>query len=133
LRRWRDTAAPFAQAIGVALEIDAALGEIPAPVALTQQDRPAWLGVAMGGRWSDIVGDIDYDRWRHAVTDAVSGYAGYAVFSHFVAINAVLSVLSGDERVIGFRPDHASITTLATSESGLRLVERGAEAATDVA
>ncbi len=55
-----------------------------------------------------------------------------AVFSHFVAINAVVSVLSGDDRVIGFRPDHTSITTLRLVEGGLRLVERGREAQTTV-
>jgi len=54
------------------------------------------------------------------------------VFSHFVAINAVISVLAGGGRVIAFRPDHASITTFDLGAGGLRLIERGAQATTGV-
>ena len=37
-----------------------------------------------------------------------------------------------DDRVLHFRPDHASITVLETDGADLRLVEKGAEAATGV-
>ena len=37
-----------------------------------------------------------------------------AVFSHYVAINAVVSHLLADDRVLAFRPDHTSITVLET-------------------
>jgi broad specificity phosphatase PhoE len=57
---------------------------------------------------------------------------GAAVFSHYVAINAVISHLDGDERVLVFRPDHASISTLETDGERLTLVERGREASTQV-
>jgi hypothetical protein len=57
---------------------------------------------------------------------------GAAIFSHFVAINAVLSLLDSDESVITFRPDHVSVTVLETTAEGLRLVARGREAATSV-
>jgi hypothetical protein len=49
-----------------------------------------------------------------------------------VAINAVMSLLAGDDRVLVFRPDHASITTLATDGGSLTLVEAGREASTGV-
>ena len=58
--------------------------------------------------------------------------AGAAVFSHFVAINAVVSSLTGSDQVIVFRPDHTSCTTFAAGPHGLEIVERGAEAATSV-
>ena len=58
--------------------------------------------------------------------------AGAAVFSHFVAINAVISSLERSDAVIVFRPDHTSCTTLEVGPLGLTLVERGAEAATSV-
>jgi hypothetical protein len=54
------------------------------------------------------------------------------VFSHYVAINAVMSLLAEDDRVLVFRPDHASITTLVTDGGGLSLVEAGREASTGV-
>ncbi|HWF01210.1 MAG TPA: histidine phosphatase family protein [Caulobacteraceae bacterium] len=133
LRRCRETAAPFAQALGVEVEIDPAVGEIPTPAGLAHADRPAWLARAMGGRWDAVEGDLDYGRWRTAIVEALRGYAGAAVFSHFVAINGAISTLEGDERVVVFRPDHASITILDVAPDGLVLVERGQEAVTRVA
>ena len=128
----RDTSREIAGSAVKTGAIDPAVGEIPTPVGLSQAERPAWLRAAFAGAWSDIQGDLDYDLWRRTVAAAVAGRARSAVFSHFVAINAVLSVLSGDERVIGFRPDHTSVTTLQSGEGGLRLIERGHEAATGV-
>jgi broad specificity phosphatase PhoE len=55
-----------------------------------------------------------------------------AVFSHFVAINAVLTALAGDPQVIAFRPDHCSISSFELEDGALKLVERGAEATTQV-
>jgi broad specificity phosphatase PhoE len=132
LRRCRETAQPLADALGVAVEIDAGVGEIATPAALKAEARSAWLRQAMGGRWADIAGDLDYEQWRRAVLAAVAARPGWAVFSHFVAINAVLSLLSGADQVIVFRPDHTSVTTLEAGEGALRVIERGREAATGV-
>jgi hypothetical protein len=41
-------------------------------------------------------------------------------------------LLLGDDRVLAFRPDHASITVLETDGVGLVLVEKGREAVTGV-
>jgi broad specificity phosphatase PhoE len=133
LRRCRETAQPLADALGVSVDIDAAVGEIATPAALTLQARPEWLRQAMGGVWRDIRGDLDYEAWRRAVLAAVTARPGWAVFSHFVAINAVLSLLSNDDRVVVFRPDHTSVTTLEVEGGALRLIDRGREAITGVA
>lgn len=132
LKRCRETAQPFADALGVELEIVPAVGEIPTPGHLAMEERPAWLREAFGGTWAQIQGDLDYDVWRREVAAAVARLPATAVFSHFVAINAVVSFLAGEDQVIGFRPDHTSITTLELGEGGLRLVERGREAQTGV-
>ncbi len=132
LRRCRETAEPYAKAIGAEIEIDPAVGEIPTPKSLAPSARSGWLRNAFAGAWSEIEGDLDYDVWRKAVAHAVAGRANTAVFSHFVAINAVLSHIGGDDRVIGFRPDHCSLTILDIGENGLNLMERGAEASTGV-
>ncbi|MFI4973258.1 MAG: histidine phosphatase family protein [Caulobacterales bacterium] len=132
LRRCRETAEPFARGIGATIQIDPAVGEIPTPASLPADERPGWLRQAFQGRWSDIRGDLDYEAWRKAVSAAVAGHANTAVFSHFVAINAVLSHLAGDDHVIAFRPDHTSMTVLEVGDDGLTLVERGAEASTGV-
>jgi broad specificity phosphatase PhoE len=133
LRRCRETAQPYADAIGATLEIDPAVGEVPTPAGLADAERGPWLRRAFTGRWSEIEGDRDYGDWRREVADAVARYRGAAVFSHFVAINAALSWATADERVIVARPDHASIHTLAATPDGsLTLVELGAQAATGV-
>ncbi|MFI4934628.1 MAG: histidine phosphatase family protein [Caulobacterales bacterium] len=132
LRRCRETAQPYAEAIGASLQIDPAVGEIPSPKALAAEARGPWLRQAFTGLWRDIKGDLDYDAWRRAVAAAVTGRPGAAVFSHFVAINAVLSVLANDERVIGFRPDHTSMSTFEMNGGALKLIARGREATTGV-
>jgi broad specificity phosphatase PhoE len=132
LRRCRETAQPLAELLGVKVEIDVDVGEIPTPAGLGLSDRPVWLREAMAGDWSDIKGDIDYEAWRRRVAAAVASRAGAAVFSHFVAINAVLSVLGGQTRAISFRPDHVSVTTLQAEAGRLELIALGAEARTQV-
>ncbi len=132
LRRCLETAKPLAEALGVDIEVDPTVGEIPTPKALSDAERPGWLREAFTGRWRDIQGDLDYDVWRKAVCAAVAARPATAVFSHFVAINAVLSVLAGEDQVIGFRPDHTSISTFDLGDDGLTLVERGREASTAV-
>jgi broad specificity phosphatase PhoE len=133
LRRCRETAAPLAVAMGLQVEIDPAFGEIPTPAHLTLEERPAWLRKAFGGRWSEITGDLDYEVWRRAVAQALWKYPGAAVFSHYVAINAAVSCVTGSDQVLGFRPDHCSITTFDVSDRGeLSLVGRGREAETQV-
>lgn len=132
LRRCRETADPTAQALGVTVEVDPIVGEIPTPKALAAAERPAWLRRVFQGLWRDIEGDLDYDAWRAGIAASLCARGDTAVFSHYVAINAVLSHLTGDERVLTFRPDHASITILETDGRTLTLLAKGREAATGV-
>lgn len=132
LRRCRETAEPTAAALGVAPEIDPVVGEIPTPGALSAADRPAWLRRAFEGTWAEIQGDLDYDAWRVAIVESLATRGDTAVFSHYVAINAAVSRLMGEERVLAFRPDHASITVLETDGETVRLIAKGAEASTQV-
>jgi broad specificity phosphatase PhoE len=57
---------------------------------------------------------------------------GTAVFSHFVAINALCGLLEGDDRVTVFRPGHCSLTRLERAGGRLRVAEYGSESATRV-
>jgi broad specificity phosphatase PhoE len=132
LRRCRETAQPFADRIGAVVQIDARFGEIPSPKALSEAERGPWLRQAFASRWSDVKGDIDYDAWRRTVGEALAQQSGAAVFSHFVAINAAVSCVTGEDLVLTFRPDHASISVFEVTDGRLRLIERGPEAATQV-
>lgn len=132
LRRCRETAAPLARMLGVNVTIDTRFGEIPTPKALPPENRSDWLRQAFGGTWAQISGDLDYDAWRRSVAAALAEQASAAVFSHYVAINGVVSVLAGRDDVICFNPDHASVTRLDVKDGGLSLVELGREAQTGV-
>jgi broad specificity phosphatase PhoE len=132
LRRCRETAEPTARALGVAVEIDGRVGEIPTPAALSAEERGPWLRKSFAGTWAEIEGDLDYDAWRREIAASLVARGNTAVFSHYVATNAVVSQLLADPKVLAFRPDHASITVLATDGQTLSLVEMGREAATGV-
>lgn len=132
LRRCLETAEPTARALGVEIEVDPRVGEIPTPAALSLEARGPWLRKSFGGTWAEIEGDLDYDAWRREITASLAARGGTAVFSHYVATNAVVSQLLGDPKVLAFRPDHASITVLATDGETVSLVELGREATTGV-
>ena len=132
LRRCRETAEPTARALGVGIEIDARVGEIPTPAALSPEERGPWLRKSFAGTWAEIEGDLDYDAWRREITASLAARGNTAVFSHYVATNAVVSQLLGDPKVLAFRPDHASITVLESDGQTVSLVEMGHEAATGV-
>ena len=132
LRRCRETAEPFAARIGVPVEIDARFGEIPSPSTLGAKERGDWLRAGFQGEWSQLQGEIDYDQWRRAVGAALAEQSNAAVFSHFVAINAAVSCITGEPKVLSFRPDHVSMSVFDTAGGRLTLIERGPEAATQV-
>jgi broad specificity phosphatase PhoE len=132
LRRCRETAQPLAETLAAPVEVVAEVGEIPTPRTLSTEARGPWLRAALAGRWSDIRGDLDYEAWRRGVHDAVLARPGAAIFSHFVAINAIVSLLAGRSEVISFRPDHAAITVFEVEANQLKLAQLGREAVTGV-
>lgn len=132
LRRCRETAEPTAEALGVVLEIDTAVGEIPTPKVLSADARPGWLQKAFQGTWAAIEGDLDYDVWRSDIVASLIQRGNTAVFSHYVAINGAVSKLLGEDKVLAFRPDHTSITILETDGKTLTLIAKGSEASTGV-
>lgn len=136
LRRCRETAEPFARAIGVELTIEPGVSEIPTPAALSAEARGPWLRNAFAGEWAAIQGDLDYEDWRRGVTAALAAAVAddrpAAVFSHYVALNAAVSAALDDPRVLAFRPDHCSITAFDVDAGRVTLVEKGREAVTGV-
>lgn len=132
LRRCRETAAPLAEALGVQIVIDPRVGEIPTPAALSAAERPAWLRKAFGGRWDEIVGDLDYTTWTQGVAAALVEHGGAAVFSHFVALNGAVSIATGRPEVMAFRPDHCSRTVFEIDGDRLILIAKGREAQSQV-
>jgi broad specificity phosphatase PhoE len=129
LARSRETAAQFEKLMETHARIETGVGEIITPKGIT--DRATWLKGVMTGNWPEA-GDL-LDQWRHSVLAAVEKLPEEtAVFSHFIAINAIVGLLTNDERVVVFKPGHASITTLVRVGGKLRVKELGPEAATVV-
>jgi broad specificity phosphatase PhoE len=85
----------------------------------------------MADQWPNL--DRDLQQWRQEVIEALLSIKTDAiVFTHFIAINAAVGFVIGDDRVVSFRPDNASITILETNANKICLVERGVEADTRV-
>ena len=94
-------------------------------------ERGAWLRGVMAGRWADV--EPALSRWRDSVVAALLALGEpTVVFTHYVAINVAVGRALGDDRVVVFAPDHWSVTVLEIASGALRLVERGAEAETQV-
>lgn len=129
LQRCRETAAPFEKLMETHARIEPAVGEIIAPAGT--QDRAVWLKGVMEGEWSRV--GPAFESWRKGTLAAIDRLQDEtAVFSHFVAINAIVGLLAGDERVLVFRPGHCSITRLVRRGGKLAIAELGSEAATVV-
>jgi broad specificity phosphatase PhoE len=130
LRRTRETAAPLERRWRFTARIEPAVGEIPSPMEAPAA-RGEWLRGVMAGAWSAQSEDLKL--WRQDVADALLALQRpTVVVTHFVAINVAVGIAEGDDRVIGFTPDHCSVTVLDVEDGALRLVRRGAERATQV-
>lgn len=129
LRRARETAEPLAEALGADVTIVERFREIPTPVELA--DRQTWLGRIARQAWSE---QIDMVRdWRHALLDRLRQIREpTVVFTHFMVLNAIVGDLNGDDRVVCYLPDNASITTLRRQGDELQLAELGRQFRTEV-
>ena len=129
--RCRETASPYAALGGVIPRVEPRVSEVVAPVGV--RDRRLWLrdtfpwddGIARR-RWSDVPRDLR--TWRDDCSTALHEMtANTVVFTHFIAINAIVSAASGAADTIVFRPGHCSITELELTAGVLRVVGLGDE------
>jgi broad specificity phosphatase PhoE len=134
LQRTRQTAAAFVARWGSEAGVEPRVGEIETPEGEDLPGRSAWLAGVMRGRWTDVGPELQ--RWRTGVLEALielgTGAPVTVVVTHFVAINVAVGAATGDSRVTCFLPDNCSATVLEAGGEGLRLVQLGAEAPTEV-
>jgi broad specificity phosphatase PhoE len=127
--RCRETALPFEQSMGLVATVVPEVSEIDTPEGI--DDRVTWLRALMAGEWES--GTHSFSEWRHAMLDFVAGLPDQTVvFSHFVAINALVGMIEADPRVVVFRPGHCSVTQLTRASGLLSVAEYGSESATRV-
>ena len=130
LKRARETAVPLEVLWGRKAHIEPAVADIPTPTA-DLQARTDWLHQALRGRWSDL--PVDYQDWRERVAAALSALGtSTVVTTHFVAINAAVSLATGDDRMVCFEPDHCSCTVLEVVDRALHVVTLGRQRATQI-
>ena len=129
LRRCRETAAPLADGWGVTPVVETAVAEVPSPLGVAMAERVDWLRRTMAGTWSDL--DERYIEFRDGVVGYVAGRdEDTVVFSHFIAINAVIGACLGDDRLVVRRLDNTSVTVVEVDDGTVRLIEAGHEADT---
>lgn len=129
MARCLDTAQYYAELIQREGVIEPRVSEVVAPAGVT--DRRAWLRENFpwdaGGprrQWSDV--DPALVTWRDSVLQcALELERDSAVFSHFIAINALASVATQSKDTIVCAPGYASITEFAVRDSRLELVRLG--------
>lgn len=129
MRRCRETAAPYERERATDAAIEARVSEVVAPTGV--QDRRAWLrenfpwdaGIARR-RWGEV--DPALREWRDSVVECVLAVKqDTAVFSHFIAINALVSVAMRSDETIVCVPGYASITQLEIRNGALQLRRLG--------
>ena len=130
LMRCQQTAGPLAQMWNVVPQVCVEVSEIPSPNGVAMSDRVVWLRQAMQGTWSEL--GSDYVQYRDCITNFVRGIQTDAViFSHFIAINAVIGGVLGDDRLVIRSLDNCSTTIFERDTVGnLLLVQGGHEADT---
>jgi broad specificity phosphatase PhoE len=122
LRRARETAQPLAAALETPVVVAERFREIPTPVE--RPDRQRWLNSIARQRWNDQVAMVL--DWRSSLLARLREVREpTVVFTHFMVLNAVISELTGDERVVCYLPDNASVTVLERSGAELSLLELG--------
>jgi len=134
LKRAQETAAPLANRWGSIAEVTAAVSEIPTPPDVAAQGlaaRGPWLRRIASQRYADQPGILR--AWRQGVIGSLlSCRTDMVIITHFMVINAAMGAAMKDDRLVLFQPDHCSCTVFENGDGSLKLVERGAEAVTQV-
>ncbi len=130
LLRCQQTAAPLAQFWKTSPRICSEVSEIPSPSGVAMSDRIVWLRQAMQGTWSEL--GSEYVNYRDRITEFVCGVTtDTVIFSHFIAINAVIGGVLGDDRLVIRSLDNCSVTIFERDSDGvLSLLQGGHEADT---
>ena len=121
LRRCRETSQPLASRWGVDVVIDQRVSEIPSPEGHTLETRMDWLRSAMAGTWSQVIASdgLRYADYRDNLLGALASLStDTVIFSHFIAINVVISAATGDDRMVIASLDNCSVTTVSSDGCG---------------
>lgn len=131
LRRCRETAAFLSAKWKYdSVTIQPLVAEIPSPEGVPLGERVEWLRTAMSGTWADL--GPRYTSFRDEVVGYVTGLSrDTVIFSHFIAVNAIIGACRGDDRLVISSLDNASVTIVDVDSDGhLSLARTGRQADT---
>lgn len=130
LKRAQETAAPLAQCLDTEIVIERRVSEVPSP-GLSLHERGPWLQAVMQGKWegqSELL-----QKWKRDMLNYLCNLTqDTAIFTHFVAINAMVAAAENVSNLLVFRPDNGSVTRFNTDGGQLNILSRGDEAATKI-
>ncbi|MDE0756979.1 MAG: phosphoglycerate mutase family protein [Pseudomonadales bacterium] len=130
LRRALETAKPLVEISGIAAVIEHRVAEVPS-TGLSLSERGPWLQKVMQGYWSEQ--STELRSWQDNMVDCLLELpSDTAIFSHFIAINALVAVALEKDQISVCRPDNGSITIFDNSRQKLDLVKLGSAAETKV-
>jgi broad specificity phosphatase PhoE len=87
----------------------------------------------MAGSWTEVAekSGAHYAQYRRDIAAFISSISvDTVVFSHFIAINAVIGAATDDDRVVVAHLDNCSVTIFEVDDGKLSLTELGGEADT---
>ena len=129
MQRCRETAQPLELRLGLEAVISQAVSEIETPSGVS--DRISWLRGFMGGTWDNEA--RSHLSWRDTMLAHLLDMPdNTAVFSHFVAINAIVSKLQNRPETRVFSPAYCSVTKLVREGNSLKVQQLGSESTTRV-
>ena len=100
-----------------AVTVEPLVTEIPSPAGYELGERIEWLRAAMAGNWGEL--GAPYTDFRDDVVRYVAQCpADTVIFSHFIAINAVIGSCLGDDRLVIDSLDNASVTVFENDGAG---------------
>ena len=124
LARCQQTARPLATHWGIEPIINPLVAEIPSPEGVDMDKRVEWLRMAMTKTWTEL-GDR-YTAYRDALVNYVTSLnTDTVIFSHFVAINAVIGHATHDDQVLTMSLDNCSVTVFEKQPDGTLMLKRG--------
>ncbi len=132
-RRALETAAPVADALGLAVKVDESIVEYDAqadhyiPMEELRATRDARFEAMVEGRWADFSGEPpeEFRARLHGALDAiVREHPGQRVLAvcHGGVINVMLAIVLGLDRHLWFEPAYTSISRVVASRGGVRSV-----------
>jgi len=133
LRRCVETANPLANLWHMAAALLPEVAEVPSP-PLSTEARAQWLAAGMQGTWAQLQsnsppGSPDFLAWRQTLLGKLRSLkTDSVIYSHYIAINVVVGAAQGHDRVLSFRPGHASVTTIEVLDDRFVIRQLGVEA-----